>query len=123
AQEGASQMCRSSSLILLFFLCLVAVPGCSGNKEKDPHLLPIPRDVVDEAQQAGRDAASLPAADEDYFHDMDGGVPLTSSQVVGRNNWIVWTAGNDRLWDLLSLKSAGVFDLLKTISSHPYPQD
>ncbi|HBL28058.1 MAG TPA: hypothetical protein DD490_14590 [Acidobacteria bacterium] len=77
--------------------------------------------MLDEARLAGRDAASLPAADEDYYHDMDGGVPLTPSQVIGRNNWIVWTAGNDRLWDVLTDKSAGTFDLLKTISSYPYP--
>ena len=34
---------------------------------------------------AGRDASTFPAADEDYFHDMDGGVPLTPEEVKGRN--------------------------------------
>jgi len=52
--------------------------------------------VLDEARQAGRDAASLPMASEDYFHDMDGGIPLTVDEVKGRNTWIVWTGGNDR---------------------------
>ena len=33
--------------------------------------------------------------------------------------WIVWTGGNDRLWDRLTVDSLGTFDLLKTISSHP----
>ncbi|MDR9863559.1 MULTISPECIES: hypothetical protein [Pseudomonas] len=37
----------------------------------------------------------------------------------GRNNWIVWTAGNDALWDELSRDSVGNLDLLKTISNHP----
>ena len=74
--------------------------------------------VQDEAMLAGRTAESMPAADEDYFHDMDGGIPLTSDQVKGRNNWIVWTAGNDRFWDLISAKSAGNLDFLKTISSY-----
>ena len=32
--------------------------------------------------------------------------------------WMVWTGGDDRLWDVLTWKSYGVFDLLKTISSH-----
>ncbi|HKH45093.1 MAG TPA: hypothetical protein VKM72_10560 [Thermoanaerobaculia bacterium] len=105
----------------LLVCCLILLLGCprkgadgkpqTGNK------------VVDEARLAGRDAASFPAADEDYYRDMDGGAHLTPAQVVGRNNWIVWTAGNDRLWDVLTEKSAGSFDLLKTISSYPYPKD
>ena len=34
--------------------------------------------------------------------------------------WIVWTGGNDRLWDVLSRDRASAsLDLLKTISSHP----
>jgi hypothetical protein len=88
----------------------------------------------------GRDATSFPAADEDYFRDMDYGITKNPSQVAaalapyvpnispgdaasaavkGRNNWIVWTGGNDRLWDVLSVRSVGILDFLKTISSHP----
>ena len=37
----------------------------------------------------------------------------------GRNNWIVWTGGNDRFWDLISVKSVGTLDFLKTLSSRP----
>ena len=75
--------------------------------------------VKDEALLAGRSAESLPAADEDYFKDMDGGIPLTVDEVKGRNNWIVWTGGNDRFWDLISIKSFGALDFLKTLSSYP----
>jgi hypothetical protein len=75
--------------------------------------------VLDEASRAGRTAASFPAADEDYFRDMDGGVALSGVEVQGRNTWIVWTGGNDRFWDGLTASSFGVFDLLKIISSHP----
>ena len=75
--------------------------------------------VKDEAAQAGRPGESFNAADEDYFHDMDGGVQLTADEVKGRNNWIVWSGGNDRFWDVISSKSFGNLDLLKTISSHP----
>ncbi len=50
---------------------------------------------------------------------MDGGVQLTKEQVQGRNMWIVWTGGNDRLWDVLSRESFGSLDFLKTLSSHP----
>jgi hypothetical protein len=101
---------------------------------------PEPGTVQDEAMRAGRDAASFRAADEDYFAEMDYGVTknaeavraslepyvpgITAADAVtravkGRNNWIVWTAGNDRFWDQLSYKfSYGTIDLLKTISSH-----
>ena len=75
--------------------------------------------VVDEAVQAGRSAQSFPAADEDYFKAMDGGIQLTSDEVKGRNMWLVWTGGNDRLWDELTNLTFGSFDLLKILSSYP----
>ena len=75
--------------------------------------------VLDEARVAQRPAASLPAADEDYFHDMDGAVALTPAEVRGRNAWLAWTGGNDRFWDTISRKSTGTLDFLKTLSSHP----
>src|SRR2546423_2551968 len=84
---------------------------------------PQPGSVLDEARQAGRPASSFLAADEDYFHDMDqqksGVITLTTDEVKGRNTWIVWTGGNDRLWDKLTVASFGALDLLKTLSSYP----
>lgn len=56
---------------LLAFVALLIVVGIAVaavvwlNK---PHI----GKVKDEALAHGRDAASFPAADEDYFHDMDG---------------------------------------------------
>ncbi|MEA1651947.1 hypothetical protein UAJ10_23410 [Nitrospirillum sp. BR 11164] len=76
------------------------------------------KQVKDEAMKAGRAADTFPAADEDYFKDMDGGAKLTQDEVIGRNNWIVWTGGNDRFWDIITNSAFGNFDLLKTISSH-----
>ena len=78
-----------------------------------------PGKVPDEAQRAHRTAASFPAADEDYFKDMDGGLPLTREEVQGRNMWLVWTGGNDRFWDAIGVSSVGSLDYLKTLSSHP----
>ncbi|HVN05943.1 MAG TPA: hypothetical protein VMT86_16085 [Bryobacteraceae bacterium] len=75
--------------------------------------------VKDEALLAGRAAADFKAADEDYFHEMDNGVKLSTDEIKGRNTWIVWTAGNDRLWDKLTGASVGILDFVKTISSHP----
>src|SRR6266446_2407210 len=97
--------------IWLVPLLLVApVSGCQRQR---------PQPVLDEAFQASRHAASFPAADEDYFRDMDGGVALTADEIKGRNTWIVWTGGNDRFWDAISKKSVGTLDFLKTLSSHP----
>ncbi len=78
-----------------------------------------PAQVIDEARQAGRSAQSMPAADEDYFHDMDGGIQLTPDEVKGRDMWLVWTGGDDRLWDRLTNLTFGSFDLLKILSSYP----
>ncbi len=80
---------------------------------------PRPGEVLDEARQAGRDAASFRHADEDHFRAMDGGVALTPQEVAGRNMWLVWSGGNDRMWNLMTEFTFGAFDLLKIISSHP----
>ncbi len=94
---------------------LTLIQGCHGT----PGVHGIPGHVDDEARVANRAASSFPAADEDYFHDMDGGIQLTADEVKGRNTWIVWTAGNDRMWDFLTKTSVGNLDFLKTISSYP----
>src|SRR5574338_285792 len=96
--------------------------------------------VKDEALCVGRSAESFPAADEDYFADMDYGLTrdpkavaaaldpylpgvgpadARTAAVKGRNNWIVWTGGNDRLWDVLAVKSVGLLDFLKILSNYP----
>ena len=93
---------------------LTLLPGC---KTGTIGVHGSPGQVYDEARTANRPASSFPAADEDYFHDMDGGIPLTPEEVKGRNTWIVWTAGNDRMWDFLTETSVGNLDFLKTISS------
>ncbi len=96
---------------LVSALCLVlAVSGFAGGARAQ---------VPDEARQAGRAAQSFPAADEDYFRDMDGGIPLTPAEVEGRDMWLVWTGGDDRLWDRLTNLTFGSFDLLKILSSYP----
>jgi hypothetical protein len=84
-----------------------------------------PGTVRDEAMRAGLDAKHFVRPTPDYFRDMDYNVahttrvPFTQAEIEGRNMWLVWTGGNDRLWDRLTVNSLGSFDLLKTISSHP----
>jgi len=98
--------------------CLGILSGCQSGGGRGPV-----GKIKDEALSAGRQPDSFRFADEDYFHDMDqtkdGPLSLTQNQIRGRNMWMVWTGGDDRLWDVLNWKSFGVFDLLKTISSHP----
>jgi hypothetical protein len=99
-------------IVVLIFALLIIVPRLWSRG-------PQPGKVLDEARLANRAANSFPAADEDYFRDMDSGIPLTPEEVKGRNTWNVWTGGNDRLWDKLTANSFGALDLLKTLSSHP----
>jgi len=80
---------------------------------------PRPGQLLDEAQSVGRDVASFPSADEDYFHDMDGGIALSPDEVKGRNMWILWTGGNDRFWDGMTASTFGAFDLLKIVAYNP----
>ncbi len=113
--------------VVIAVCCFVA--GCARKKAADG-----PKQ--DEAMRAGRDWQSLGPADEDYFADMDRGMSRHPEQVAaalpflppaqaldafvkGRNNWIVWTAGNDTLWNYLGTNSFGALDFLKTLSSHP----
>jgi hypothetical protein len=106
---------RARFWVVLFILIAGAVIAYGIHWYKQPR----PGHVKDEALLAGRDAASFKAADEDYFHDMDGGIPLEKAEIQGRNTWIVWTAGDDRLWNQLIYNSAGALDFLKTLSTHP----
>jgi hypothetical protein len=87
---------------------------------------PRPGTVKDEAMRAGVAPEKLVLPTPDYFHDMDFNNPppkLSQSEIEGRNMWMVWTGGNDHLWDRLTVDSLGTFDLLKTISSHPPTSD
>src|SRR5690349_9923796 len=73
ARSMSMPAARSSSLLVtgllrlvptLFAACVLSACGAQG----------VPGHVLDEAARAKRTAESFPAADEDYFHDMDGGL-------------------------------------------------
>ncbi len=131
---------RTYRSTLTALVCLVFATGFWACKPKPPE----PGTVKDEALTVGRTAESLPGADEDYFADMDYGVSkdpdkvvariaaaagvdpsdldkdaYLKSFVIGRNNWNVWTGGNDRFWDFMADNTFGALDLIKTLSSHP----
>ncbi len=102
---------------VLLLCCLLTLTGAGDS--------PRPGTVLDEARQAGRSAESLPAPTEDYFHDMDGGVDLKTDPVtklnpiLGRNAWLVWSGGDDRLWERLTAYTFGALDLLKIVTYDP----
>jgi len=108
-------------LVLLGLMVIVLAwrLAFDGAEASDPSFSESGPPAQDEAKLAGREAASFPQADEDWFHLMDGGVDLTPEGVQGRNTWLVWTGGNEAMWDYLANNSFGAFDLLKTLSSHP----
>lgn len=107
-------MSQTSATRLAIALLGILVAVACTNKSQ-----PKAGTVLDEARKANRSADSLGPATEDYFHDMDGGIQLTADEVKGRNMWLVWTGGNDRLWDRLVALSFGNVDFLKTLSSRP----
>jgi hypothetical protein len=95
-----------------YVLLACAAAGCGRHAPK-------PGTVLDEAKRAGLTAAHFKAADDQYFRDMDGGIALDATQTKGRNTWLVWSGGNDKFWDRISIDSLGTLDYLKTLSSHP----
>jgi hypothetical protein len=112
------QMKEPDSMRNLWRTCCLLCAAGFGLATVGCHPAPKAGEVQDEARRAGRTAASFPAADEDYFHDMDGMAALNADQVKGRNMWILWTGGDDKMWDTLTVTSAGTLDFLKTISSY-----
>src|SRR5690348_17605030 len=99
---------------LLLYISVLLLASVRGIAQTPGH-------APDEAKLAGRSAASLPMATEDYFHDMDGGIlqPGDTAEIKGRDMWLVWTGGNDRFWDGLTVSSFGNFDLLKIVAYDP----
>jgi hypothetical protein len=73
--------------------------------------------VQDAAKRAGKTTADFPQTATRMLDAMDGGVELTEAERMGRNTWVLWTAGNDAFWDHMSRNSVGILDLLKTLSS------
>lgn len=124
---------------IVILLLIAAVVAFIVLRKKDSETTePVAGQVQDEALSVGMTAADFPGSDSDYLRDMDKGLgpeevharlaalgadfsveEAWSRYNRGRNNWAVWTGGNDLFWDKLSTVSFGALDLLKTVSSHP----
>lgn len=99
---AASGLCAATLTSLLF------LSGCS---KKSP---------VDEAKAAGKTPADFPQITADVFKPMDGGIQLTQEEIMGRNAWNLWSAGNDHFWNHVAQDSFGLMDLLKTLDNRKY---
>src|SRR6187402_2589194 len=92
------------------FLAIFFVSGCSRTPE-------------DEAKLAGKTTADFPQITADVFQPMDGGIALSPEEIMGRNAWNLWSAGNDHFWNRVAQDSFGLLDLLKTLDNRKYKRE
>ena len=77
---------------------------------------------MDEAKAAGLTTADFPQITADVFKPMDGGIDLSPEEIMGRNTWNLWSAGNQRFWNRAAQDSDGLIDLLKMLDNRKYPR-
>ncbi|HSS15968.1 MAG TPA: cytochrome c [Candidatus Dormibacteraeota bacterium] len=77
---------------------------------------------TDEAKAAAKTTADFPQITADIFKPMDGGVNLSPEEIMGRNTWNLWSAGNQHFWNRAAQDSYGLMDLLKMLDSRKYPR-
>jgi hypothetical protein len=78
--------------------------------------------IVDEAKAAGLTTADFPQITADVFKPMDGGIQLSPEEIMGRNAWNLWSAGNQHFWNQAAQDSYGLMDLLKMLDNRKYPR-
>jgi hypothetical protein len=76
--------------------------------------------LEDEAKLAGKTTADFPQITADVFKQMDGGITLSPEEIMGRNAWNLWSAGNEHFWDHTAQDSFGLIDLLKALDNRRY---
>jgi hypothetical protein len=121
---SAARVMRRIGLFCLTGVIALGLVGCKGHPCGEEA-----GEILDEALCVGRDADSLRgSADASYLADMDYGESkdgafvharlapyfpgITPAQAVeayniGRNNWVMWSGGNDRFWDRMARASVG----------------
>jgi hypothetical protein len=80
------------------------------------------QEPIDEAKAAGKTTADFPQISADIFKPMDGGIELSPEEIMGRNTWNLWSAGNQRFWNRAAQDSYGLIDLLKMLDNRKYPR-
>jgi hypothetical protein len=96
-------------------LCIIggAVLGLTGCGKKEP---------IDEAKAAGKTTSDFPQITADIFKPMDGGIDLSPEEIMGRNAWNLWSAGNQHFWNQTAQDSYGLMDLLKMLDNRKFPR-
>jgi hypothetical protein len=74
-------------------------------------------DPIDDAQACGLTDADFPQLKTDVFRQMDGGIALSREEAMGRNTWILWTAGSQVMLDQMAKESYGLIDIVKVLDS------
>ena len=77
---------------------------------------------IDEAKAAGKTPADFPQIAQDIFKPMDGGIALKPEEIMGRNAWNLWSAGNQHFWNHAAQDSYGLMDLLKMLDNRKFPR-
>ncbi|HEY5893066.1 MAG TPA: hypothetical protein VIT91_07525 [Chthoniobacterales bacterium] len=83
------------------------------------------KSIQDEAKAAGLSTTDFPKITADVFAPMDRGSvreKLTAEEIMGRNTWNLWTAGNQHFWNQTAQDSYGLMDLLKMLDNRKYPR-
>jgi hypothetical protein len=75
---------------------------------------------VDEAKAAGKTTADFPQITADIFQPMDGGIALSTEEIMGRNAWNLWSGGNEHFWNHVAHDSYGLMDLLKMLDNRKH---
>jgi hypothetical protein len=102
------RLARVGCCIIAFLLLLLT--GCG---KKEP---------IDEAKAAGKTTADFPQITADIFKPMDGGIDLKPDEIMGRNTWNLWSAGNQHFWNQTAQDSYGLMDLLKMLDNRKFPR-
>src|ERR1700731_3011219 len=130
------------SAVLPFMLSIIVL-GAGCQRATDAHFEQVPDDeakangltaesfryeITDKQNFfKGMDAIAAPAKTPDQLLESSPNPrelsdPVqTSNEILGRNTWMLWCAGNDGFWDWLAGHSYGFTDLLKLVDSRKRP--
>jgi hypothetical protein len=101
---------KSCRYFCALFLVLLFLGGCRDKEQV----------VEDEAKLAGKTIADFPQITADVFKPMDSGIALSAEEIMGRNAWNLWSAGNEHFWNTVAQDSFGLLDVLKSLDNRKY---